>query len=300
MPRKTAFAAFGLSCLFSLTCVSAAQAAANPAGLAYRLTTNVSLYGKPTGMLVTGRCNRYDAAFANARARGAEVLAYLAPTQTPDHTVCALDTKFYMGDLGRVPLWPYPSYGQRVSWPNTHMTDMRPGSAWILAVVSYIEGLMRENKVDGVFLDTVNVRPWNKLAEYGSWPQWEKDRWAAGNVDLVKRLYASRNRLRPNFIIMNNGVWDSKYTTYGLAGERYVDGVCLEQPAYLSPWHVKYAAKPFGDGRHRRVLVIANTKTEAQGWAKVKGVSHVSAQADSGLAYPPPPPVGFTVLTDRR
>jgi hypothetical protein len=299
MPRKTAFAAFGLSCLFSFTIANVAEAAANPAGLAYRLTTNVSLYGKPTGMLVTGRCNRYDAAFATARARGAEILAYLAPTQTPDHTVCALDTKFYMGDLGRVPLWPYPSYGQRVSWPNTHMTDMRAGSPWILAVVAYVEGLMRENKVDGVFLDTVNARPWSKLAEYSSWPQSEKDKWAAGNVDLVKRLYASRNRLRPNFIIMNNGPWDSNYTKAGLPGERYVDGIIAEQPSYLNPWWVKYVAKPFGDGRHRRVMVIANTKSEAQGWAKVKGVSHVSAQADSGLAYPPAPPVGFTRLYDR-
>jgi len=299
MPRKSAFAAFGLSCLFSFTCASVAQAAANPAGLAYRYTTNVSLYGKSTALLVTGRCNRYDAAFMTARAKGAEVLAYLSPMLVPDHAGCALDTKFYLGDIGQVPLWPYPSYGQRVSWPNTHMTDMRPGSAWILAVVKYVEGLMRENKVDGVFLDGVNSRPWNKLAEYGSWPQSEKDRWAAGNVDLVKRLYASRNRLRPNFIIMNNGIWDSNYTTFGLAGERYVDGVILEHPPYLGPWHIKYAAKSFGDGRHRRVLVIANTKTEAQGWSKVKGVTHVSAQSDSALAFPPAPPVPFLSLNDR-
>lgn len=299
MPRKLALAAFAFSCLFTFSAANLAQAAANPAGLAYRLTTNVPLYGKPTGMLVTGRCNRYDTAFAAARAKGAEVLAYLAPTQRPDQWVCALDTKFYMNDIGRVPLWPYPSYGQRVSWPNTHMTDMRPGSAWVLAIVKYVEGLMIENKVDGVFLDTVNVRPWNKLAEWGSWPQWEKDRWAAGNVDLVKRLDASRKRLRPSFIIINNGIWDSKYTTAGLAGERYVDGVVLEQPAYLSPWHVKYAAKPFGSSGHRRVLVIANTKAEAQGWAKVTGVTHVSAQSDSQLAYPPPPPVAFIPLNDR-
>jgi hypothetical protein len=299
MPRKTAFAAFGLSCLFSFAVANTAQAAANPAGLAYRLTTNVSLYAKPTGLIITGRCNRYDAAFANVRAKGGEVLAYLAPTVRPDHNVCALDTKFYMNDIGQVPLWPYPSYGQRVSWANTHMTDMRAGSPWILAVVRYIEGLMRENKVDGVFLDTVHSRPWSKLAEWSSWPQWEKDRWAAGNVDLVKRLYASRNRLRPNFIIINNGPWDVTGTTAGLPGERYVDGVVLEQPKYLSPWHVKYAAKPFGDGRHRRVFVIGNTKAEAQGWAKVKGVTHVAAQTDNQLAYPPPPPVPFVPLKDR-
>jgi hypothetical protein len=297
MPLKTALVAGLVSCIFPMVSANVAQAAANPAGLAYRYTTNVSLYGKPTAMLIAGRCNRYDPAFAAARAKGAEVLAYLIPTQRPDQTVCALDTTFYMNNLGNVPLWPYPSYGQRVNWANTHMTDMRPGSAWILSVVKYIEGLMIENKVDGVFLDGTNVRPWGKLAEYGTWPQWEKDRWADGNVDLVKRLDASRKRLNPGFIIINNGVWDSKYSTHGLAGESYVDGVCLEEPAYLSPWHVKYVARPFGTSGHRRVLVIGNTKSEAQGWAKVPGVTHVAAQTT--MAYPPPPLVGFTPLNDR-
>jgi hypothetical protein len=250
-------------------------------------------------MLIAGRCNRYDPAFQAARAKGAEVLAYLNAAQRPDQTVCALDTKFYMGDLGRVPLWPYPSYGQRVNWPNTHMTDLRPGSAWILAVVKYIEGLMIENKVDGVFLDTINVRPWGKLAEYGSWPQWEKDRWADGAVDLVKRLDASRKRLRPSFIIMNNGVWTSKYTTHGVAGEKYVTGICLEHPPYPSVWHQNYAAKPFGTASHRRVFVITRTKADALSWAKVRGVTHVTPQ-DDNYGYPPAPSVTFTPLTDRN
>src|SRR5688500_1677709 len=110
--------------LLFVTAVETAQAA-NPLGIAFKNVTNVPLYGKPTGMLITGRCNRYDPAFAAARQKGAEVLAYINPVARPDHYVCALDTRFYMNDLAEVPLWPYPRMGDRISWPNTRMTDIR-------------------------------------------------------------------------------------------------------------------------------------------------------------------------------
>lgn len=80
-------AAFSCSLLLSTVAATAANAAANPAGIAFAKQTNVSLYGKPTGMLITGRCNRYAAEFATARARGAEVLAYLNATSRPDSKV---------------------------------------------------------------------------------------------------------------------------------------------------------------------------------------------------------------------
>jgi hypothetical protein len=272
--------------------------AANPLGLAFKEVTNVSLYGKPTGMLIAGRCNRNDPAFQAARSKGAEVLAYINPVARPDHFVCALDTKFYMNDLGQVPLWPYPTYGQRSPWANTRMTDIRAGSDWADYVVKFVEGLMREGKVDGVFLDTVGVRPWSSLAEWGSWPTSEKNAYAAGNIDLVRRLDASRRRIKPSFIIVNNNVWEAGSTS-ALAGERYVDGVVLEHPKPLSPYHVKYAGRAFGNLGHRRVLVIANTKADAQAWAKVKGVTHVSAQTSAQYKYPTPPPVSFQLLNDR-
>ena len=294
MSRINALAASGM--LFVSGTVASVAEAANPVGIAFKSTTNVALYGKPTGMLITGRCNTYQSAFSSARAKGAEVLMYLNATMRPDHTVCALDTKFYMNDLGSVPLWPYPSYGQRSPWPNMRMTDMRAGSAWILHVVRYVEGLMRERKVDGVFLDTVGYRPWNKLAEWSSWPQIEKDRYTDGNVDLVRRLDASRRRINPNFIIINNNIWDGN-NGRGLIAERYVDGVMLEHPKVGSAYHIKYAAKPFGNLGHKRLLIVANGKAEAVTWSKVKGVTHVSSQGS--YAYPPTPPVGFQVLNDR-
>lgn len=282
-----------------LLCLSAGVvSAANPLGIAWKTVTNVPLYGKPTGMLIAGRCNRNDPSFQAARQKGAEVLAYLNPVARPDHFVCALDTKFYMNDIGQVPLWPHPTYGQRSAWANTRQTDIRAGSDWSDYVVKYVEGLMREGKVDGVFLDTVGVRPWSSLAEWNSWPTWEKNAYAAGNIDLVRRLDARRRAIKPSFIIVNNNVWEAG-TTKAFEGERYVDGVVLEHPKPLNPWHVNYVGKPFGNLGHRRVLVIANSRSEAQAWAKVRGVTHVSDQTTSQYKHPNAPAVPFQRLTDR-
>lgn len=283
--------------LLTLT-VAGNALAANPLGIAFKNVTNVPLYGKPTGMLIAGRCNRNDPAFQTARQKGAEVLAYINPVARPDHFVCALDTKFYMNDIGQVPLWPHPTYGQRTSWGNTRMTDIRAGSDWADYVVKYVENLMREGKVDGVFLDTVGVRPWSNLAEWNSWPAWEKKAYADGNVDLVRRLDSRRRAIKPSFIIVANNVWESG-TTRALEGEKYIDGVALEHPKPLNPWHVNYAARPFGNLGHRRVLIIANSKSQAQAWAKVKGVTHVSDQTSAQYKNPNPPPVAFQKLTDR-
>lgn len=278
---------------------STTWAATNPLGIALKTTNNVQLYAKPTGMLITGRCNAADPAFQAARKKGAEVLMYVAPVERPDNHVCAPDTKFYLNNIAEVPLWPFPSYGMRYKFPGTRLTDMRPGSAWILHVVKYVEGLMREGKVDGVFLDSVGARPWASLAEWGSWSQAEKDAWTDGNVDLVRRLDAKRRAINPYFIIVNNNVWD-RGDSRGLAGERYVDGIALEHPKVGSAYHKKYVAKPFGNLGQRRVLIIANNRAEAQQWAKVPGVTHVSDQTTAQYKYPNPPAVPFSYLGDRE
>jgi hypothetical protein len=293
--RSLAF--LGLSML-STVCAGLAHAA-NPTGIAYKYTTNASLYGKPTGILIPGRCNRYASTFMTARSKGAEVLAYLNVVDRPDHKICDLDKAFYMNNYGAVPLWPYPSYGQRSIWPGFKMTDMRAGSRWILWVVSYVEKLMRERKVDGVFLDVVGGRPWNQLANWNNWSTAEKNAWTAGSVDLVRRLDAKRRAINPNFIIINNNVWDrSDGSTLGHAGEKYVDGVSLEHPTPgVKAYHRNYAAKRFGNLGHRRVIVIGRDAAEARAWSGVSGVTHVAGQRS--YTYPPPPAVGFKPLYDR-
>ncbi len=297
MSRLRALVASG-SLLLGFSIGTQVHAASNPLGIAFSKTTNVSLYAKPTGTLIAGRCNRYDAAFQSARAKGAEVLAYLNAVERPDHTVCALDKAFYMGDYGKVPLWPYPSYGTRINYANMHMTDIRKGSAWSNAVVKYVENLMRENKVDGVFLDVVGARLWSTLANWNSWPQSQKDAWTDGAVDLVRRLDASRRKIRPTFLIVNNNVWD-RGDSRGTPGEKYVDGVTLEHPSVNSAYQINYAKRAFGNLGQRRVFVIATNSTDAKTWASRAGVTHVSSQTSSQYKYPLSPPVSFHYLGDR-
>lgn len=283
--------------------------ATNPLGFAYNFTDGAPMakarYSHPTGMVITGRCNRYQQGFADARAAGAEVLAYLNASQRPDSPVCAADTEFYGGDLSQTPLWPTPSYGQRVNWAGTHLTDMRVGSAWVDQVVDYIEHLMVEDRVDGVFLDDVGARLWTELSGWedtkGSnvWTQAEKDAWTAGQVDLVRRLDASRRALNPRFILVNNNLWQGA-GTLGRGGEPYVDGICLEHHSWSSDFHKAEAGRAFSNLGHRRVLVIALSTAEAQQWAGVQGVTHVSDQTTAmGYGIPSPPPIGFNRLTDR-
>lgn len=284
----------GLSLL--LTVFAGAAQAANPLGLAYSSTTNVSLYAKPTGVLVTGRCNRYSSAFASARSKGAEVVAYLNAFERPDHRICDLDQAFYMNNYGAVPLWPYPSYGQRYAWPGHNLTDMRPGSKWILHVVAYIEKLMRERKVDGVWLDGIGARPWGHT-EWTTWSTTEKNLWTDGSIDLVRRLDAKRRAINPNFILISNNTWD-RGDSRGYAGEKYVDGIALEHPTlYLRPYHKAQVGHKFSNLGHRRVLVIARSASEARAWAAVPGVTHVSSQLT--YKYPTVPPVSFRALNDR-
>jgi len=277
--------------------VSAASPVANPLALFYDDSfTNFEAYEHPTAMMVAGNCNRDDPRFQRARAAGAEVLAYINPTAVYDSLPCKNKPGLYGRDRDRVPLWPYPSYGQRYAWPGTKFADIRAGSKWILWVVSYVEKLMRERKVDGVYLDGIGARPWGR-SEWSTWPQSEKDKWTDGNIDLVRRLDAKRRAINPNFIIINNNVWD-RGDSRGYAAEKYVDGIVLEHPTlYIRPYHKAQVAHTFSNLGHRRVFVIARSTDEARDWAAVKGVTHVSNQMT--YKYPTVPPVSFKALTDR-
>lgn len=269
----------------------------NPLGIAYQSTRNVPSYAHPGGMLIAGDCNQDEPAFAAARAAGTEILVYVDPVEVRDRAVCALDREFYQGDGTRVPRWPWPTEGARRNYPGTRLTDIRAGSAWSDRVVAYVEQMMRDDKVDGVFLDVVGARLWSTLADWPAWPQEERDAWTDGNVDLVRRLDASRRAINPHFIIVNNNVWD-RGDTRGIAGEMYVDGIVLEHPPPGSAYHKAYVARAFGDLGQRRVLVIASNPTEARAWAATQGVTHVASQQTYAIAALPVVP--FNRLADRR
>jgi hypothetical protein len=249
--------------------------------------------------MITGRCNRNSDTFQRVRRGGGEVLFYISPAAVPDNKTCTLDQQYYMGDAGRVPLWPYPTYGQRIMRPGNHMADIRKGSKWSNWIVSYVADVMRSRKFDGVFIDTCGGRPWPSYTNWSNWPLWEKNAWTDGCVDLVRRLDAKRRAIDPNFIIINNNVWDrSDKSTRGLVAHQYIDGVGIEHPQGVTPYHKAYAGKTFGNLGHRRVFVIARNTDEARAWAQVKGVTHVSNQTT--YAYPTVPPIGFRLLTDRQ
>jgi hypothetical protein len=269
---------------------------ANPLGLFFDNSfTNIEDYYHPGALLVTGNCNRYDERFQKARAAGAEVLAYLDPIEVYDHIPCKLNEGFYGGP--NPPLWPFPKYGVRVNWPKTRMTDMRAGSQWQDHVVDYVAGLMREGKVDGVFLDCIGGRLWSDLAQWKTWDKSEQDAWTQGNVDLARRVDEKRRQINPKFIIVGNNVWDrGGGDRTGWEGEKYVDGMMLEHPP-LNGYHRSYAGRSFADLGHRRVLVTVRSEADALAWARVPGVTNVAFQVK--YDHPGKPLTPFTAPVDR-
>lgn len=298
MRQRFLFALLFICSLAWFAAAQSANAAANPLGLFWDNSfTGIEDYYHPGALLVAGNCNRYDERFEKARAAGAEVIAYLNPIEVYDHLPCKLNADFYMGGRENVPLWPFPAPGVRVNWPKTHMADLRAGSEWSNHIVEFVTQLMREGKMDGVFLDNIGARMWDK-AKWKEWPKQEQDAWMEGNIDLVRRIDAARREIDPDFIIVTNNTWDlSNGDKRGFAGEKYVDGVMIEH-APPSAYRQKYAGRPFGDGRHRRVLVMANNEEEAKIWANVPGVTHVAYQEN--YKHPGKPMVPFNRLNDRR
>lgn len=296
--RRFLFALLFISLLAAFASAQSAHAGANPFGLYFDNSfNNIPDYYHPGALLVAGNCNRDDERFQKAREAGAEVLLYLSAPDRYDRVPCKQNAGFYMGDASKVPLWPWPTPGERVTWPNTHMTDIRKGSVWSNFVVDYVTQLMREGKVDGVFLDNVGARQWDR-AKWKEWSQQEKDEWMEGNIDLVRRIDAARKQIDPDFIVIGNNIWDLlNGDKRGFEGEKYVDGVMLEH-AKPNEWHKQYAGRKFGDGRHRRVLVMANSEEDAREWANVPGVTHVAYQKK--YDHPGKPLVRFTALNDRR
>ncbi len=304
--KIAASAATSILCLsFVTTAQSANTLIVNPTALAYLNsdTAHIPDYSRPTGMIIAGRCNRYTAPIQNARAAGAEVLAYLEPTAIPQPAACQMDRDFYMGSESSVPRWPYPTSnpGSRTDWGGWPLTDMRVGSDWANFLVNYIEQLMVEDKVDGVMLDVVGPRLWSAEANWDSWSQTEKDAWMDGNIDLVRRLDAKRRAINPRFIIVNNNLWDLVVPgdTRGAAGEPYVDGVVLEHHPHDSAYHVAYAGRTFGNLGHRRVIAIsmADDGTDAAGWANVQGITNVVKQNSYSAMEAPTLP--FHLQVDR-
>src|SRR5690242_11049579 len=126
-----------LSCLATGPAHAANTYATNPAGFDYDDSwRNFDAYKQPTALLITGRCNRDDDRFREARARGAEVLAYLNVIEMPDNRVCAMDWNFYTENGTTTPARWIGTNGQpRVNFHDQQMLNIRKGQAWSNHVV---------------------------------------------------------------------------------------------------------------------------------------------------------------------
>jgi hypothetical protein len=316
----------------------------NSAGFYYKNTfQNIESYKQPTALLVAGECNRDHAQFAEARAKGAEVLAYINVVERQaDPDVCDAYREFYTVSPGQyAAYWPFPYLGHRINYQGetytTYLLDIRAGQAWPDRVVAFVEQLIREDKVDGVFLDVLGARLWGPRSDWmndiddaeadqmgiprsADWTQTERDAWTNGAVDLVRRLDALRRSLNPKFIIVNNnswsgagGDWDepANNATGGNRGRQYVDGIVREHHASTEAAQTNYARAEYSNLGHRRVIIIANSAGEEKEWRKKQGVTHVTQSAIDpatgkrtyAYAPPPTPPDApaktFNRLTDR-
>lgn len=277
---------------------ASSSSGANPFGIAFSSIQNVELYARPGGLIVSGRCFPHysDPQMQAVRTAGGEVLHYFNPNDWPTNGgACDRDRAYFKGYGKPVPLWPYPKSapGTRSKWARTLMTDMRPGSPWLDYSVKYAASILREGKVDGLFLDTVGARTWAKGADWESWSKEERDAYTLGNLEFVRRLDAERRKINPSLILVNNSIWDrTDAQALSHQGRQYVDGSAIEHPKGISAFHRNYAADKFS-GINRRVLIIANTQEEARAWAAVPGVTHVSGQATSQYKHPLAPAVSF-------
>lgn len=265
----------------------------NPLGFFYDSTRNWQKFAGRTGMLITGRCNRGHPDFKAAHEAGAEVLAYLDVIECADHRVCELDQSFYMGNYSKVPLWPYPQPGVRRNYPRHRLTDIREGSPWFDYALEYIHRLMDDEHLDGVFLDVLGARMWQRSG-WDHWPQEERAEWTNGCIAFVRELDRLRRKSNENFIVVNNNFWSPEGKTF-LEGEKYVDGICIEHHPITRVSAVLAAGRRYSDLGHRRVLWIAKSTQEAQLCAQIPGVTHVSDQKSYGHAVDAPVP--FTDLT---
>lgn len=275
----------------------------NPLGFNYGMdTTAVIPFAKPTAIIVTGRGNKYDKAFQEARRRGALVYAYRNPINIPVGSKNPADLEQWMGDTAKVPRWRFNDTGPiRSNWEGTELADIRPGSPWRIYARKHIEEMIAKGLWDGFFSDDTGARPW--AADWERWPLAEQKLWTECMVDLARDIHEARVKVNPKFEIVHNNVWHlpSSHPAYAIAitGDRYCNGVCLENTPpdktilestskrVRSQFHINYAARSFaGDPFPRRLLSICNHPEMFEQWKEDPNVTHITLVRSSiGESY---------------
>ena len=251
-----------------------AQAAANPLTFDYSNSTAISAYARPTGAVVVGRNFLNPALVDQIQAGGGEVYQYVDVIDGwfTNWSATGQQAALY-GGAQQNPAWLWSP--RRSNWPDTYMTDMRPGSPWVLHAVEQIAGWFPTTHAKGIFLDVVGERLWT-----GSWDAMsasEKAAWAAGNRDFIHRLRAA---LGPGVILVGNNSWPS--------GNPDLNGITIEHHPFSEASHWASQLGRSDWATPVRNMVITYTSGDAQSWARIPGVTHVAAQGDYG---PPVKPV---------
>jgi hypothetical protein len=296
----------------------------NPLAFNYGMdTTAVVPFAKPTAIIVTGRGNRYDAAFQEARKRGALVPAYWNPINIPVGATNAEDLEQWMRDTSKVPRWRFNGTGPvRSNWANTELADIRPGSAWRKYFRTITQQLIERDQFDGFFCDDLGIRPWG--ANWEDWPVAEQMLWAECMLDIAREIHELRVTINRKFEIYHNNLWhlpaSHPAAAMAVKGDQYCNGVCLENTPpdkkifdatgrrTRAQFHINYAARTFAPGFPRRLLVIHRYPEMFEEWKEDPNVTHLAlVNKDAGQDYmkvtparvpyknlsqttPPPPP----------
>lgn len=275
----------------------------NPWFLAYSNLTGMLDVAKPGAIIITGRGNRYDPAFQEARKRGAKVYTYWNVTNVPENLKNPEDAAQFLVDGQPPPRWPFKTTAgkDRTQWAGSWLLDIRPGSPWLKHIVPLTGDVVDARKFDGFFLDTLGARTWSHTktvngvvipgADWETWPVSEQQAWAECSANIAREIADEVTRRNPAIELIHNNIWSLLKTHPGFAacaiGEKACNGVCLENPAGNVPsdFHKAYAGRTFGR-LPRRVLLIDSTDADAILWASVPGVTHVcSIEQSQGETY---------------
>jgi hypothetical protein len=260
---------------------------------------NVVKYAGPGSICVADFNNLHRPEFQQAREIGVKLYAYRRPISCIVNPDSQVELDYYMGDVSKVPLWG----GGRRNNSYTFFTDIRIGSAWVAWMADDIRRLIREGVCDGAFLDVLGARPWGALSDWPNWPAAERAEWTAGAVESMRQMHLARNAEDERFELVCNNIWDlspngDPSDALANTGNDYCNGICIEHKASTSAYHMAQAARAFG-ALPRRVLVLSvphdglTAVQDAQAWAALPGVTHVSPQTGSQYGTPVPPAVPF-------
>ena len=202
-----------------------------PGALVYGPTAGAQAYAEPGAMVVSGRDNFADPAFADISAAGGHVLVYLdAVVDNPHGRYHAMLLRRSVCGP-RVPPWPGGPRANDGRWVN----DFRVGGVLQRKLPCVLERMVAENPhMAGFFADDVGSRSWFAGLDWQTFGTGNRRAYRAGAVALSRtfRRVADRHGL----IVLVNGTWTGGslaargggYPDRAVSGNALADGGTVE------------------------------------------------------------------------